>query len=132
MKVFPVLFGAFILGCVAAGAVEAGNCHGSKKTKPTSVIVEQDVTVAPGVVVKETVEVDGAGDVKVTEEVDVGGPGGDAPIGVHTAKKDARKAKRAAIAEAKAERKAARFGRKAADAAHEAQAEAVVNEVYSN
>lgn len=133
MKTFSILFGSFILGCFAAGAVEAGSCHGTKKAQPTSVTVEQDVVVSPGVEVRESVTVDGGGDVVVKEEVIVGGPGaGGAPIGVHAAKKDARKAYRATVAEAKAERRAGRFSKKAANAEHEAEAEEIVKQVYSN
>jgi hypothetical protein len=132
---YGILFGSFLLGCAAAGAVEAGNgSHGGtpKVAKP-SVVVEQDVVVSPGVEVRETVEVDGPGDVTVIEKVEVGGPGaGGAPIGVHAARKDARKAYRATVAEAKAERRAGRFSKKAANAEHEAEAEAVVKSVYSN
>jgi hypothetical protein len=132
MKTFSVLFGSFVLGCVAASAVEAGSCHGTKKAQPTSVTVEQDVVVSPGVEVRESVTVDGGGDVVVKEEVIVGGPSAGAPIGVHAARKDARKAYRATVAEAKAERKAARFSKKAANAEHEAEAEEIVKQVYSN
>jgi hypothetical protein len=129
---YGILFGSFLLGCAAAGAVEAGSGSHGGAPKP-KVVVEQDVVVSPGVEVRETVEVDGPGDVTVIEKVEVGGPGaGGAPIGVHAARKDARKAYRATVAEAKAERRAGRFSKKAANAEHEAEAEAIVKQVYSN
>jgi hypothetical protein len=128
MKKFSILFGAFVLGCAAVGAVEAGNCHGTKKSQPASVVVEQDVVVQPGVVVKETVEVDGDA-VRVTEEVDIAGPVG-SPLSVGTVRKDARREKRATIAEAKAERKAGRFAKKAYNADHEAATQAAVMRAY--
>lgn len=136
MKTFGVLFGSFILGCVAAAGVEAGSCHGTKPAvQPASVVVEQDVTVSPGVVVKESVEIDGApaGSVTVNEEVIVGGSdGGPAggPASVGAARKDARRAKKATIAEAKAERKAFRLEKKAYDAEREAAAEGAVKRIY--
>jgi hypothetical protein len=133
MKKFSVLFGAFALGCAAVGAVEAGNgSHGGspKPSRPASVVVEQDVTVQPGVVVKETVEVDG-GAVKVTEEVDVvEAPVAGGPLGVGTVRKDARREKRATIAEAKAERRAGRFAKKAYEADHEAAVQEAVKKAY--
>lgn len=133
MKKFPILFGAFVLGCAAVGAVEAGNgSHGGgpKPSRPASVVVEQDVTVAPGVTVKESVEVDGAGDVVVTEKVEMGSPNMGGPLSVGTARKDARREKRATVAEAKAERKAGRFAKKAYNADHEAANQAAVMRAY--
>lgn len=129
MKKFSILFGAFVLGCAAVGAVEAGNCHGTKKTvRPAATTVEQSVTVEPGVVVKESVEVTGD-TVKVTEEVDVAGPAG-GPLGVGAVRKDARREKRATIAEAKAERRAGFFAKKTYEAQREADAQAAVKSAY--
>lgn len=124
---------SFVLGLAFVGAVEAGNCHGSKKTTPASVTVEQDVTVAPGVEVRETVEVDGAGDVVVNESVTVGGPGAGAPpLGVHAARKDARREKKATIAAAKSERRAGRFAKKTYEADHEASVQDAVKKAYDS
>ncbi len=136
MKKYIVFAIALLLGCLAIPVVEpakAGSCHGTKKTPaaPVAVEVDQEVVVGPGIVVKEKVEVDGPGNVTVTEEVVVGEGGGSGPVGVHAAKKAARKVKRATIAEAKADRKAARAAKKEANAEFEADAEAAVREAYS-
>lgn len=136
MKKYLIFAAALLLGCLAIPVtepVQAGNCHGTKKTKaaPVAVEVDQEVVVSPGVKVKESVVVDGAGDVVVTEEVTVGdGPSG-GPVGVHATKKAARKAKRATIAEAKADRAAARAAKKEANAEFEAGAEEAVRQAYS-
>lgn len=130
---------ALLLGCLALPAVEkvqAGtSCHGAKKkvAQPVAVEVDQEVTVSPGVTVKEKVVVDEpSGKVVVTEEVDIneGGSSG-GPATVHGAKKAARRAKRATIAEAKAERRAARAAQKEAEAEFEAGAEEAVKNAYS-
>jgi hypothetical protein len=133
MNVYTILFAALALGCLAAGAVEAGNCHGTKKTKaaPVAVEIEQEVTVSPGVKVRESVVVEDAPDgVTVSEKVEVSDGPTSGPIGVHATKKDARKVKRAMIGEAKAERKAAKAAKKEANAVHEAEAEAAVKNTY--
>jgi hypothetical protein len=122
---------------VLVGTSYAGtNCHGTKKTKaaPAATTVDQSVTVAPGVLVTESVEIDAPGGVTVKELVSIGSPAKDAPAGgagsVRSAKKNGRKVKKAMEAEAKAERKAARAASKAANAAGEAAAEAATANAF--
>jgi hypothetical protein len=136
MNKFVVFTLAFLLGCLTSGVVNAGtDCHGKKTKKtvaPVAVEVEQDVTVTPGVKVKETVEVDGAGDVTVTEEVTVGegSPAGKAPMSRRGARKNAHKVSKAMREEASAGRKAAKAAAKAQEAAGAAAAEGATAKAF--
>jgi hypothetical protein len=127
---------ALILGCLVVPVVQpataGSSCHGKKPVRPASTIVEQSVEVEPGVVVRESVEVDGPGNVVVKESVEVGGPSNSPALSVHTARKDARREKRATVAEAKSERKAGRFAKKASTADHEADAQSAVKKAYDS
>lgn len=135
MNKFVVFTLAFLLGCLTSGVVNAGNdCHGTKTKKtvaaPVAVEVEQDVTVTPGVKVKESVEVDG--DVTVTEEVSVGegSPSGKAPMSRRVARKNAHKVSKAMKEEASAGRKAVKAAAKAQEAAGAAAAEGVTAKAF--
>jgi hypothetical protein len=128
---YVILSVSFVLGLAFAGAVEAGNCHGTKKATPAAVTVEQDVIVAPGVEVRESVTVDVPGDVVVSESVTVGGPVAP-PLGVHATRKDARREKKATIAAAKSERKAGRYAKKTYEADHEASVQDAVKKAYDS
>jgi hypothetical protein len=136
MNKFVVFTLAFLLGCLTSGVVNAGtDCHGKKTKKtvaPVAVEVEQDVTVTPGVKVKETVEVDGAGDVTVTEEVSVveGSPAGKAPMSRRAAHKASKKVAKAMREEASAGRKAVKAAAKAQEAAGAAAAEGVTAKAF--
>lgn len=137
MNKFVVFTLAFLLGCLTSGVVNAGtDCHGKKTKKtvaaPVAVEVEQDVTVTPGVKVKETVEVDGAGDVTVTEEVSVGegSPAAKAPMSRRGAHKASKKVAKAMREEASAGRKAAKAAAKAQEAAGAAAAEGVTAKAF--
>jgi hypothetical protein len=137
MKKYLLFATALLLGSLTAGIINAGDCHGTKKTKktvaaPVAVEVEQDVTVTPGVKVKETVEVDGAGDVTVTEEVSVGegSPAGKAPMSRRAAHKASKKVAKAMREEASAGRKAAKAAAKAQEAAGAAAAEGVTAKAF--
>lgn len=140
MKKYALFALALLLGCLALPAVEkvqAGtSCHGKKtKAAPVAVEVDQEVVVGPGVTVRESVEVDGPGNVTVTENVTVGeapvGAGGP-PIGRRASHQAARKVKRAIIAESKAERKEAKAEVKAADASQKAAAEGATAKAFFN
>jgi hypothetical protein len=136
MKKYLLFATALLLGSLTAGIINAGDCHGTKKTKktvaPVAVEVEQDVTVTPGVKVKETVEVDGAGDVTVTEEVSVGegSPAGKAPMSRRAAHKASKKVAKAMREEASAGRKAVKAAGKAQEAASAAAAEGVTAKAF--
>jgi hypothetical protein len=139
MKKYIVFAAALLLGCLAIPVVEpvkAGSgCHGKKtKAAPVAVEVDQEVVVGPGVTVKESVEVDGPGNVTVTESVTVGEPAGAGgpPMGRRASHQAGRKVKRAMIAESKAERKAAKAAVKEADASQKAAAEAATAKAFFN
>jgi hypothetical protein len=71
MRNAAILFTAFVFGCFAAAAVEAGSCHGTKKATPT---VAAPAPVRPvAVEVEQSVLVEPAenGSVRVTESVEV-------------------------------------------------------------
>lgn len=131
---------ALLLGCLAIPVVEpvqAGNCHGTpKKTvaEPVAVVVEQDVTVtSPSVTVKETVEVDGPGNVTVVEEVTVGEPvGGGVPIGRRAARQASLKVASAMRAESRANRKAAKAEIKVLDETQKSAAESATARAFFN
>jgi hypothetical protein len=138
MKTYLLFAVALLLGSLTAGIVNAGDCHGSKKTKktatPVAVEVDQSVTVSPGVKVSESVTVDGAGDVVVEESVTVGSPAGAGgpPIGRRASHQAARKVKKAMIAESKANRKEAKAAVKEADQSQKAAAEAATAKAFFN
>jgi len=160
VKNFPALAWTLVLAllCVlTCNAAQAGNCHGDTSVKQsvrvgTTVQADESVTIPAdeAVTVNESVVVEAPGTVRVQERVSapnvtvneqviVGGPGGAAcvggdcpPVGVHTARKDARIVKRATVAEAKNGRKAGRFARKSYNAQHEAMNDAAVKRIYSS
>jgi len=136
---YLVLTWAFVAGCLACVAVEAGSCHGTKKPKP--VVVEQPTPAAPVSHVDVTVDVETATPADVEASVVVNGDdatggstGAAAAEGGDSKRRDVRRnanrEARATKAAGRAQHKAHKAAKRAGESAKQQAVDEAVSEAY--